>query len=148
MEDWGFWLGLAASVPLSILGNLLTPNFQNFLAKRSSEKSKKRVKELQKEFERIKNMAENPEKLHTYLLMSILLVTFATASLGAISGALFLFSSLLKSPRFLYSAGQLIAISGATVIAKICFDSIRDANRARNLEKYKERLEADIGTLD
>lgn len=46
---WGFWVGIAAivlTVPLSMIGNILTPKVQNWWATRSENAMKKRIHTL------------------------------------------------------------------------------------------------------
>ncbi len=96
----GFWLGLAAAIPLSIVANLLTPKIQQWLSERSEKKSAKRVAELRVEYERIENLTKNPIVLHTYLLQQILFIVFFTSFAIAISGIFFFIGSALADGLF------------------------------------------------
>ncbi len=141
MEDLNssFWLGLAAAIPLSIVANLLTPKIQQWLSKRSESKYAKRVAELRSEYERVEKLTKNPDALHTYLLQQILFIAFFTSSVIAITGVL--------SFAMATSLGKLIEISGAISIARFCIEAIRDANRVRKFDRYKERIESEIGKI-
>ncbi len=131
-----FWLGLAAAIPFSIVANLLTPKIQQWLSRRSETKFAKRVAELRLEYERVVNLTKSVDILHTYLLQQILFVVLSAAFVIAISRV---FSFI--------GAAEIFEIGGAVAVAKICIDAIRDVNRVREFDRYKERIESEIGKI-
>ena len=150
MEDLNssFWIGLTAAIPLSIAANLLAPKIQQLLSKRSDAKTTKRIAEIRTEYERVLGFTKNPDALHTHLLQSILFITFFAAFFGAISGALFALGSFVPNSSRFFQLGQVVAVLGAVGIARICIDAIRDTNRVRQFDRYKTRVESEIGKIE
>lgn len=143
-----FWLGLAAAIPLSIGANLVTPRIQRLLAKRDEKKSEKRRAELRAEFERVKGLTESRDLLHTHLLQNILVITFITSFFGAIAAALFALGNFFPNVRSLFQLGQVTAVVGGVSVARICLDAIRDTNRVREFDRYKAKIESEIGKIE
>ena len=118
-----FWIGLAFAIPLSIIGNLLTPKIQNWLATRSESAAKERAVITQREQERITRFIDKPQHLYVYLFGTIVSAIFLGSVVGVFSGLFFLSSSFLDRPT-MYASGQFLAILGGLLVAKICFDAI------------------------
>lgn len=135
-----FWLGLAAAIPFSIVANLITPKIQQWLSKGNETKFAKRVAERKAEYEHIVKLTKNPVALHTHLLQQILSIAFFTSFIIAISSVISIIG--------LDPIGKLFEIGGAISIAKICINSIRDANRVREFDRYKAQIESEIGKIE
>ena len=125
-----FWIGLAMAIPLSIIGNILTPKFQAWLATRSESSARKRVALNQREQERIAGYLEKPQRLYVHLLGAIVSATFLGSAIGVFSGVFFLAGSFIDN-RMMYAAGQLFAIFGGLLVAKICYDAINTIGKVR-----------------
>lgn len=52
-------IGAILSIPIGFAVNLLTPKFQNWLARRSYKRAQERIKELNNELNQIKNFTES-----------------------------------------------------------------------------------------
>lgn len=59
--DWA--ISLVASIPLSILANLLTPTFQSWRARRSTEKTQKRIEQLKAELDQVRDLKDDSQAL-------------------------------------------------------------------------------------
>ena len=125
-----FWIGLAFAIPLSIIGNLLTPKIQNLLATRSESAAKKRAVITLLEQERINRFIKKPQYLYIYLLGAIVSATFLGSVVGVFSGLFFLASSFSDRP-IMYASGQFFAIFGGLLVAKICFDAINTIGKVK-----------------
>ena len=144
-----FWLGLAAAVPLSILGNLLTPKAQQWAAKQNSKKAAKRISELRSELAAVERLVNEPAQLQTFLLESVLLITLMTSSFGMISGTFFVLENISPiSSRALSSMGQLVAIVGAVAVFKECLETLRRSQRAKQFSVYKEKVALEVAELE
>ena len=143
-----FWLGLSAAVPLSILGNLLTPRVQQWIARRSTVKAERQIALLQDQLAELERLMSEPGRLHTFLLESILSITLFTSMFGVLSGLFFALSSLLPGAgRMFLPMGQLLAVLGGTIVAKECFSTLRKSVEARSIEKFKLKVNAQIAEL-
>lgn len=125
-----FWIGLALAIPLSILGNLITPRIQSWLSTRSESAAKKQVEVTEKEKTRISGYIEKPQHLYIYLLGVIISATFLGSVLGVFSGIFFLTANFVSYP-IMYATGQLLAIFGGLLVAKICFDAISTIGKVK-----------------
>lgn len=125
-----FWIGLALAIPLSILGNLLTPKIQSWLATRSEAAAKRRIATAEREKARIAGYIEKPQRLYIYLLGAIVSATLLGSIVGVFSGLFFLAGSLAEHP-VMYAAGQFLVIFGGLLVAKICFDAINTIGKVK-----------------
>lgn len=87
-----FLLGLVFAIPLSILGNVLTPKYLDYMAKRSISVKGKRLKTLVKEYQSLKKLAKNPTQLAVDMYFEIV----RSITLLAIIGLLILCTSLFS----------------------------------------------------
>jgi H+/gluconate symporter-like permease len=145
--NYTFWLGLALAIPLSIIANIFTPKLQQSFAKHSQSKAKKRIAYLQEIIEEHKDLGSSPEKLHTFLLESILLITLLTSVFAAISGSIFALSSIIPDNRIISLLGQLVSAFGAATISKECFSTLIKSKRAKRFTQYQEEIEKEISQL-
>ncbi|MEZ0077044.1 hypothetical protein [Planotetraspora sp. GP83] len=75
----GFWLGLALSVPVGILVNVLTPLLQRTARRYSARRREEAQIRGAAERREAKHLADHPEKLNRVLLVAILRVTALNA---------------------------------------------------------------------
>ena len=142
-----FWLGLAAAIPLSILANLLTPRIQRALARRSEARAARRAAQIQAELEEIERLTKEPGRLQTFLLESVLLITLLTSAVGVLAGVFFTLSNLLGISGLFASMGQLVAVAGGVMVMKECIEVLRKSRRARDAEKFKTEVQAELREL-
>lgn len=90
LKDINWLVSLIVAVPLSIAANLLTPYIRDWYAKRSSERAKKRIAEVEAEHKEISLYLESKDGLILLLLSTILrvLVMFSLASAIAFMGSI------------------------------------------------------------
>lgn len=142
-----FWFGLAAAIPLSIMANLLTPRIQRVLARRSDARAARRSEQIQSELDEIERLTREPGRLQTFLLESVLLITLLTSAIGVLAGVFFAFSNMLGASRLFASIGQLVAVGGGVVVMKECIEVLRKSRRARDAEKFKAEVNAELREL-
>ncbi len=150
MEQFGlsFWIGLALAIPLSVVGNLLTPRFQQWVAKRDTVKAEQQISSLRTQLEELERITSEPGRLQTYLLESVLAITLLTSSFGAVSGLFFMMGALLpEAARLLLPIGQIFAVAGGTLVAKECISTLQKSRHARNIEKFKAEVSEKISGL-
>lgn len=78
------WLvSLLVAIPLSIIANLLTPRFQNWLGRRSKKNALTRITQIETEVAEIAALAADPNKVQRRTLYSIvtILTWFSVGSL-------------------------------------------------------------------
>ena len=142
-----FWLGISAAIPLSIAANLLTPKIQQKLARRNAVLAAERSSELREELASIERLTSEPGRLQTFLLESVLLITLLTSGFGVFSGSLFAMSSFFGASVLFTSLGQLVAIIGGVMVMKECLTALRKSQNARNIEKFREKVESQLKEL-
>jgi hypothetical protein len=116
--DWSLLLGLALSVPLSIIANILTPRLIAYLERRRLIKTNKTREQAQRIYERIKDFREGKrDRYVSYLLLAtcaiissivgatlVLVLISVPASFDArMTGGLCVFLAFLFSAIFLIS---------------------------------------------
>lgn len=145
--DYTFWLGLALAIPLAVVANIFTPKIQQWLASFSQSRAQKRIAYLSSVLEEYKELGSSPEKHHTFLLESILLITLLTSFFAVISGLLFAFSSFHSERVIVFFMAQLVSALGAATICKECFSTIIKSKRAKQISKYQEEIEKELEEL-
>ena len=143
-----FWIGISAAIPLSIAANLLTPWIQQLLAKRSATRAAERSKQLREELESIEKLTVEPGRLQTFLLESVLLITLLTSAFGVFAGFFFAMANVFGASEIFASMGQLVAIVGGVLVMKECLSALRKSQNARNSEKFRERVQAQLKELE
>jgi hypothetical protein len=91
-----FIAGLIASIPLSIIANVYTPRVQDWLARRSTTRLTRRVKELRGELKAISDYRNDRLSLNELLLGVILRTTYVGSIGGILAGALFIMGRTLS----------------------------------------------------
>ena len=129
-----FWIGLACAIPLSIVGNVLTPAIQKWLAARFSAYAEKRKAVQRKEQERVAEFVGNPQKFNTYLLVTLIVATMLGAAIGVFSGLLFMLGSF-SDRSFVSILAQAMTVFGGLLVTKICLDAANMSARVREIEK-------------
>jgi pilus assembly protein TadC len=118
-----FWIGLALAIPLSILGNLITPKVLNFYSRFFEKLASKRAVELEAEADRVQSYINEPNKLYLYLLSTIIGVTMLGSIVGIFSNLFFIAASLTTRP-YMNSLGHFFIIFGGILVAKLCVDAL------------------------
>lgn len=145
--DFGFWIGLALAIPLSVLGNLATPWFQQYLAHRSEQRSKARISEILRELEEVEELAKNPDLLVIDLLREILFLVFLTAAFGVIVGAVVFLPALLPSLGPYRALAPFGLIATGMIIANYALDATVKARNVRHITKHREVLQRRLKEL-
>lgn len=146
--DASFWIGISAAIPLSIAANLFTPQIQQWLARRNATRAAKQAQALREELESIERLVSEPARLQTFLLESVLLITLLTTLFGVLSGACFVLSEVFGAPRLFASVGQLIALFGGVAVTRECVQVLRKSQRARDPDRYRSKVEAQLKELE
>lgn len=111
--DTSFFFGLLLSVPLSILGNILTPKFQTWNARRSQGAAKKLAAEDQKFAARIERFRRNPEDYQAFFQLNLLYIVGGIARMVMIAGIGILASTLLPGTV----DGEMVALLALGLLA-------------------------------
>ena len=154
MENLTFWIGLALSVPLAIIANLITPKIRNLLDTVDERKIKKKIQILESDLKTITNYKDNPAEVSAYLLSIIIKTTFLGAFVGVITGTTVIFKQYFTVkifPNASLSVNDLftffiviVSISSSLVIFKLCEEGIKTYNRYSNFTEYSERVLKEI----
>lgn len=129
-----FWIGLGLALPLSIAANIATPLLQRWLASKFSAYAEKRKVEQAKEAVRVTEFLNNPQKLNTFLLLTLIVATMLGAAIGVFTGFLFMLGNFTEN-SFATAAAQFMTIFGGLLITKICLDAAKTAAKVREIEK-------------
>jgi hypothetical protein len=156
------WISVALAIPLAIAANVVTPRVQRWMDSRLSKgrerktaKQSKRRKEqllsLQKEYEEVSSLYENPSKLTHHYLDALLWVAFFGA-FGSIYGAIFsVFGELGQWQGTWGVVGRMGAQTIALLTAMLIFakssKAIRIARRCRDFDSYSKKTKALIVEL-
>ena len=139
-------LGLALSIPVSLLTNLATPRVQNWLDRRAMSNKGKRLKRLEQEYD-VKELRDNPSLLylrvahHAILSLNLLLLMiggFIFVELMSFAGGL---GAVVRSVVVLLYA---VLIAGAMMISNRLQDLSTNLVRLRNFERYEADVTAKI----
>lgn len=90
-----FWIGLGLAIPLSIMGNLLTPFLLKIWELRSEKSRTKRFEEKRKEYQLLKHWVEHRDEYTDYQFGTIVKTTIINALAGGISALFNGFGSAL-----------------------------------------------------
>lgn len=129
LSQVNWWVSLFAAIPLSIIANILTPYVQNWLAKKSTKKAQKRLKELQSELDTVSDFVNNKDSLHLHLTRSFFIVLIFIGLGGTISYI-----------PFVGSVFYLIAILRAV-------DSIQLTKKVQDFDNFKSIIESQIAEI-
>jgi len=130
LQQYSWVLTLLLAIPLSILANLLTDPFKQWMASRSFEQSRKRVKQLESELDYATKLVQDREKLSlesTKVILTVLIdigLGGATSSLLFLAGFVFYLMAVLEGYRHM-----------------------RLLNRVANFDEYKRNTELRISKL-
>ncbi|MCL1897864.1 MAG: hypothetical protein FWG16_03480 [Micrococcales bacterium] len=134
-----FLLGLGASVPLTIITNLGLRRVEKWRAKRSSRRSRERIKQLTTAAGDVLELAKDRHSLTQYMLARLFDV------IGAISiGVLFAAIIGLLS-GFLISA--VAGIITSIVILSICTKALQVYRQATHLDEFLAHTNAELSQL-
>ncbi|MFC5770145.1 hypothetical protein [Thauera sinica] len=144
--DANFWIGLALAIPLSVLGNLATPWFQQLLSRQSERRAKAHVEEMLSELSEIEELAKNPSILMLDLLREVLFIILITTASAVIFGTMAWLNSFFPTNKWL-SVSPLMLISVGIMIAKYSFDATIKARNVRHLNKHREVIKRRLKEL-
>jgi hypothetical protein len=138
-----FWLGLALSIPIAVVVNLITPNLQNLVASVNANQRRK----LQKTREREKVFAETLSTNQTALMAYLITKNSAATRRHLRSLQFFIMSMFLVTVgRFytpiyhspvIYVTGNIVGFVGLAVSA---IESVAASNEARKLRYVQEYI--------
>ena len=133
--DWA--VSLLASIPLSILANVLTPSYQSWRARRSVEKRKSRVSDLQAELANVRQLKEDPAALAIENNIAL----FQTLSLLGIGSALAAFPiiDIITSP---------VAALFFTMSVMSAQRQYKLLRRCQSFEEYEKSVNEQIASLN
>lgn len=156
MNELGFWVGLAVSIPLSILANILTPRFQRALDARSQQRAVRRTNELRRELDRVRGLAADTAAFHSYLLWIVLRTTLVGSLVAIIAGLAFMLPTLARATGGMmqstmfdigYAVGQGITLFGSLTIVNMCREGLRTYYRVKDLDSFSAQIEAEAREL-
>lgn len=133
--DIDFIVGLLVGIPLSILGNILTPKFQAWNAKRSQGAAEKLAAEDQKFGARIESFRRNPEDYQAYFQLNLLYIVSGIVRMVMIAGIGILASTLLPGTI----DGEMIAL---LALGLLLVDGLFLSKRGRDAFRVAAALRA------
>ena len=152
MNEINWLVSLLVAIPLSIAGNLLTPAFLNWRARRSKTAATKRLEVISRDYAQIQRFATDPMQLNTYLLLALLSSLLLFAIPAAIAG----FSSMFRVIRpgassqavsvLTFVAGFTSATLNLNAVIMIA-RTISICQKARNFSRHQPLFEAQIKKL-
>ena len=110
IKDVNWAISLIAAIPLAIVANLLTPKVADRLARRSKEKTDKRIDEIEKELNRVKEIASDKYKLAVetaIVLFKVLIFIALGGAIGAIGMFAFPVAAVLYLSAFTYASRHI-----------------------------------------
>lgn len=156
-----FLLGLLATIPLSIVGALLTLPIQRWMDKRTANLSTRRKQQLKEEYLKIKEYHDDTPLYHTYLLTIVLRLTFIPAVAGLFSAMVFILAGLFQTylqfnqnvggsfgfglAQALYTIGQVISTIGTIMILVIASRALRIISRVRRFSDFEKSVTQALG---
>ncbi len=144
--DASFWIGLALAIPLSIIGNLVTPWLQQILSRQSERRAKAHVQEMLSELSELEELANNPSILMLDLLREVLFIILITTASAVIFGTMAWLNSLFPTNKWL-SVSPLTLIFVGVMITKYSFDATIKARNVRHLDKHRELIKRRLKEL-
>lgn len=135
-------IGLAVSVPLSIVANILTPRVLRWWDRRKRTMSDRRMRQLQEDLARARRARAHPEIVFGRAMFIVL----ATTMLGAVS-------TICTSIGFgvmewggfrstVVSALYVVQIAVALLTVRLCVGGINDIHNERRLEELEAEVAA------
>ncbi|SRR6266404_2005680 len=137
---------LLSGLVLSIVGNLLNYPMQNWLARRSVERARRRVQQLEEQLRDLETLTRSPFDLGMKLTASGLKVVIWFALATAITTLTDVFPERLMpdaSYRFILGVGTLLYL----VSMLLAVDMLKTVTRIRDFKTYRERVEHSIADL-
>jgi hypothetical protein len=129
-QQYNWLVTLLISIPLSILANIFTDPFKQWLAGRSQEQSKKRVQELERDLRYLEELENDRERLSIENTKVLLRILIDIGLGGAMSSFVFIIGIL----------PYLMAVVEA-------YSHMRLLNRISDFNNYKSYLEQRIARL-
>ncbi|MFM2584786.1 hypothetical protein [Vibrio campbellii] len=136
IKDVNWAISLLAAIPLSVLANLLTPNIQNWLGRRSEKRSKKRLKQLEEQRETFIKYNEN-RTLFLIESTSVVLKVIVLIGLG----------NALNSIPIFWEVSNVAAALAYLMSVNIALPHLNLINRLKNFDLYNEKIESEMQTL-
>jgi hypothetical protein len=158
-----FFLGLALSVPFSIISNIYTPRVQSWIANHSNSRAQKRLNLLADELHELNGLAQYREVLNARLISDVLRVTLVTAITAIASGIFFAIANGLTGPdgprlvqlfgykvtvtSIFATSGTVVGILGSVVVVIICLNALRLRQKVYSLKEYGTEVVAEMDKL-
>ena len=117
LKEINWLVSLLVGIPLSIVANLLTPKLQNWLAKRSMQKSKKRITLINLEYKKIDFLKKNKDILLMDTLKVILEVIIFIGIGNAVTSIPFIYVIADPIGAIFYFIGIKLGLSHLTIIS-------------------------------
>jgi hypothetical protein len=139
MNDLGFWLGLALSIPLSILGNILTPKLVAYLERRKVVKTTRSRRQETMVYERTRAFKNGTRDRYPFYFLC------ATSSVLCAIAASTLIALLLLLPLGLdirvagWALAMALAFLSLTLLLGIHITAYNLKNFADYERRFKER---------
>ena len=134
IKDVNWAISLFAAIPLAVVANLLTPKVANWLGRRSGDKARKRVEELQTELNRTHSLSHDSESLNRETFITLFKV-LAFIALGGAMGALGFIGFPIAAMFFLSAVLESMK-------------HIKLLRRCENFREYENKTTDEIEQLD
>jgi hypothetical protein len=153
LNEINWLLSLLIAIPLSILGNILTPTVQNWIGGHSKNAAKKRIEILENEISQHTLFFNNRSIFNSHLIMQLIVLIVFLAIPNVLMGVLasFMFTPLPESlfPIMQFMPALIMIITSLfNVMAVVrAIQSIKLFNRVENFSKYELETMALINKL-
>lgn len=133
LKDINWALSLLAAIPLSIVANMITPKVQNWFGRRSGDKARKRIDELEHELDNIEKFIENKENFYLYLVRQGFIILMLLGIGNLVSSIIPIISGVFGSIFYLIAINK--GLKSAQLIENVTnFDSYKDKINAQIIE--------------
>jgi len=139
MKEINWILSLIVAIPLSITANILTPRFQNWFAKRSTEKTTKRLSEIKEQLSEVERFQNDTlGLLHETVRITLKVIIFIGIG-NAITSIPIPMAYLIVDPigALLYLIGITSGIRHLSLISRV-----------NNFDGYYKEINAQIEILE
>jgi len=139
-------VSLVSGFLLSIVGSLITHAIQNWIARLSAGRAKRRIHVIEEERRSLEKLAQSPFDFGVTLAASGIKVLICFALASAITTLSDIFPAQMMSD---VTYGSLSAIGSLLYLVSMLLgvDMLRTVTRVRNLPAYEERVERAIAGL-
>lgn len=128
--DTGFWVGLAAAIPLSILANLTTPTVQNWLADRNNRLDDARQKRQARMDQLIEYLKANNLAYVNFISSNFMRLLFVAVLMFIVLNIPFYVQMILPAGFIL---GQLTSISTIAILTALLVSFMNTSRKTRRV---------------